>query len=40
MKAVLTGIGVGIVLGLVFAITYSGYQVLDDLERSSDLFWE
>lgn len=40
MKMLAVGVGVGVVIGLIAAIAYSGYQMLDDLERTSDLFWE
>jgi hypothetical protein len=40
MKLFALGISCGLVMGLIAAIAYSGYQMLDDLERTSDLFWE
>lgn len=40
MKAFALGISFGVVVGLIAAIAYSGYQMLDDLDSTSDLFWE
>lgn len=40
MKLLVTGTLLGIVMGVVAAIAYSGYQVLQEVSDNSDMFWE
>lgn len=40
MKLLVTGTLLGVVMGVVAAIAYSGYHLLQEISDNSDLFWE
>jgi hypothetical protein len=39
-KSLVSGLLVGSLLGVVLAIVYSGYQIIQEFDDASDCYWE